>query len=147
IVLRQHIAERPTEPQSAHPAFDVVVVATTALASVQRELAELRLKLLTGGAAALAVAVLLALAFGRRLLRPVEARARGARASGEGETVPMPDRGTGDEVDALAAVLGESFQRLRDARDRERRFAADASHELRTPVAIVQTAADVALRG
>jgi signal transduction histidine kinase len=50
-----------------------------------------------------------------------------------------------DELGFLAATLNDLLERLQLAFDSQRRFMADASHELRTPVAIIQGEADVAL--
>lgn len=51
-----------------------------------------------------------------------------------------------DEVKALIDELNGLFGRLQSAFDREKRFAADAAHELRTPLAVLKTQAQVALR-
>lgn len=81
-------------------------------------------------------------------LRPVERiRARAARI---GETEPgerLPQPGTGDELDRLTATLNELLARLAGALEHERRIVSDASHELRTPISVLRTRLDVALRG
>jgi two-component system OmpR family sensor kinase len=50
-----------------------------------------------------------------------------------------------DELGYLAATLNGLLERLQHAFESQRRFMADASHELRTPIAIIQGEADVAL--
>ena len=58
--------------------------------------------------------------------------------------VPVP--GTDDEVAHLAATMNAMLERLERARETQRRFVADASHELRSPVATLLAAAEVELR-
>ena len=53
--------------------------------------------------------------------------------------------GGGDELVRLARVVNDLLDRLEQAFELQRRFMADASHELRTPTAIVRTEADVTL--
>lgn len=50
------------------------------------------------------------------------------------------------EVSPLIDELNQLFLRLRQAFEREKRFAADAAHELRTPLAALKTQAQVALK-
>jgi signal transduction histidine kinase len=98
------------------------------------------------------VAVLLASGLGYLLatagLRPVEAMRRRARevslSDGGGELLPLP--AARDEIRRLGETLNEMLDRLRRSFERERRFVADASHELRTPVAVIKAELEAALR-
>ncbi len=51
-----------------------------------------------------------------------------------------------NEIEPLVNELNYLFQRLQEAFDREKRFTADAAHELRTPLAALNTHTQVALR-
>lgn len=51
-----------------------------------------------------------------------------------------------DEVHRLATTLNEMLSRLASAQSAQRRFVADASHELRSPVSTISTALDVSSR-
>ncbi|GBG15647.1 two-component system, OmpR family, sensor histidine kinase QseC [Novimethylophilus kurashikiensis] len=59
---------------------------------------------------------------------------------------PLSMQGVPDEVAPLAAALNDLFSRLERAFETERRFTADAAHELRTPLAALKIQAQVALR-
>ncbi len=135
-----------SEEESAHPAYAVEVRVGTSLAPLHAQLARIRWSVL----AVIGVSVLVVLAFAafvsRRVTRPLDELGRAAVAVRAGGDAPMPSRGTGDEVDRLASILDEAFAALRHEMDRQRRFTADASHELRTPVSIVQNHTEVALR-
>lgn len=80
----------------------------------------------------------------RRALAPV---GRIARAAGEIEAQNLSARlslpGTGDELEHLSATLNAMLARLEDSFRRITQFTADASHELRTPIAIIRTTAEV----
>jgi len=74
----------------------------------------------------------------RRLARPLERLAEAAgnvdqRALIEG----MPPAGI-EELDAIAASLSQSARRLEETLARERSFSADASHQMRTPLAALR---------
>lgn len=59
---------------------------------------------------------------------------------------PLSMHGVPDEVAPLAAALNDLFSRLQHAFESERRFTADAAHELRTPLAALKIQAQVAMR-
>jgi signal transduction histidine kinase len=81
-----------------------------------------------------------------RALRPVE-RIRHAvtdiTSADLSQRVPEP--GTADEIGHLAHTMNDMLTRLDDAAQRQRRFVADASHELRSPLAAIRTTLDVGL--
>jgi signal transduction histidine kinase len=57
----------------------------------------------------------------------------------------VPEPGTVDEIGHLAETMNQMLARLEDSVLRQRRFVADASHELRSPLAVLRTTLDVAL--
>jgi signal transduction histidine kinase len=71
-----------------------------------------------------------------RALRPVETirtQVESISATTLDRRVPVP--AAHDEVSRLARTMNAMLDRLHHARDRERQFIADASHELRSPLA------------
>jgi heavy metal sensor kinase len=83
---------------------------------------------------------------GRRGLRPLEAIAHQARdITGRTPDNRLAVPGAGPELDAVASSFNLVLDRLGLALATQRRFMADASHELRTPVSILRTVADVTL--
>ena len=51
-----------------------------------------------------------------------------------GRRVPVPERD--DEIGRLATTMNDMLDRLQHSAERERRFVADASHELQSPLAV-----------
>jgi signal transduction histidine kinase len=71
-----------------------------------------------------------------RALRPVESiRAEVAEIGDTDLHRRAPEPGTADEIGRLAVTMNAMLDRLEQAAERQRRFVADASHELRSPLA------------
>jgi heavy metal sensor kinase len=83
----------------------------------------------------------------RRALAPVDTLVRTARdISGANLNSRLPKLETGDELQRLSDTLNEMLERIETAFRRITEFTADASHELRTPVSLIRTEAELALR-
>ncbi len=80
-------------------------------------------------------------------LRPITEISRTARRiTAEDLSLRIRTRLTGDELDHLVETLNAMLARLDDAFAQMRRYAADAAHELRTPLAVLKGGIEVALR-
>jgi signal transduction histidine kinase len=109
-------------------------------------LADLLQLLLVAGPVALLLASLAAYGVAAAALRPVEAmRARAAQVSTAEPDQRLPVPPTDDEIARLGVTLNAMLGRLGEALAHERQFVADASHELRSPLAILKTELDLAL--
>ncbi len=81
-----------------------------------------------------------------RALRPVTAMAAQAEAiTVQALDVDLATGTAPDEVGQLARAFNQLLERLRTALRTQRQFMADASHELRAPISVVRTAAEVML--
>lgn len=83
----------------------------------------------------------------RRALAPVDAIVRTARdISGTNLDSRLDELHSGDELERLTNTLNEMLSRIEVSFQRVTRFTADASHELRTPISLIRTEAELALR-
>ncbi len=81
-----------------------------------------------------------------RALRPVESMRQEVEVIGaEDLHRRVPEPATGDEIGRLARTMNAMLGRLEDATDRQRRFVADASHELRSPLTGIRAQLEVDL--
>lgn len=88
--------------------------------------------------ALLALLGVLSWALIRRLLRPLEQAAQGIAAKSEHDLSPVDAQGQPREMQPMVLALNRLLARLDVALASERRFTADAAHELRTPLAAVR---------
>lgn len=79
-----------------------------------------------------------------RVLRPVDAiRAEVDRISASRLDRRVPEPPTADEIARLAHTMNAMLDRLAGSAERQRRFVADAAHELRSPLARIRTVLEV----
>ena len=124
------------------------VIVAYSLDSVNSSLRVLRNILVAGGFAVLAVAALLGSLIGAALLRPLNRMRQTAQRIGDERDFSrrMPVANTRDELGRLSVSfnqmlteLEQSHADLQGTLEAQRRFVADASHELRTPMTAIRT--------
>jgi len=124
-----------------------VVVAGVSLAERDAALDKLDNALLIGVPPALLLATLAAYALAAAALRPVERmRQRAATISTDEISTRLPLPESHDEIRRLGDTLNEMLDRLEDGLNHERMFIANASHELRMPLAVLKAELEVSLR-
>jgi signal transduction histidine kinase len=141
-----HDAEREKLMLLVRPTENRILVVGASREDVDEALAALRNQLLIAVPLALAVAGGLGYLVAGAGLRPIEqmrARAATISARSAGERLPVP--AADDELRRLALTLNAMLERLDHALQRERRFVAEASHDLRTPLALMLTEVELAL--
>ncbi len=129
---------------SPETVFQIGVV--TPLAPIEDGLSAIRWVLWVAVPVLIAIVALLTYMTANRALRPVHSITRRTRSITDAnlsERVPVPD--SGDDISELATTMNEMLDRLDGSQQRQRRFIADASHELRSPVAASKAQLEVAL--
>ncbi len=117
------------------------------LDSVRQTLATFATLLVAVYLAAVALLVLVSLWLARTAIGPINEIARSAQEiGGEDMTKRLNWQGRTDELGILAARFDEMLSRLEAAFARERRFISDASHELKTPLTVINGNAQMLLR-
>ncbi len=124
-----------------------VVESGLTLTKTDLTLARFRNGLLLIAPAVLLMAGLAGHLISRRALDPVAAIAQEAQRIHDGNLQSrLPRLDTRDELAHLSSTLNDMLERIESAVRSVRDFTAHASHELRTPVALIRSEADLALR-
>ncbi|MFD4662183.1 sensor histidine kinase [Streptomyces halstedii] len=123
----------------------LTVHAGAPLAAEQEAVGSVRGAMLAGLPALLLVVAAVTWLVTRRALRPVEGIRRELAAITASQDLGrrVPEPGSRDEIARLARTTNETLSALETSVDRQRRFVADASHELRSPIASLRTQLEV----
>jgi signal transduction histidine kinase len=129
------------------PQGRVTLIAQRSLAEVDDTTGNMTDALLIGVPILVLLVGALAWYLAGRALRPVELiRAEAAAITGSTMHRRVPEPGTDDEVGKLAQTMNAMLERLERSSALQRQFVSDASHELRSPVTVIRTQLEVALR-
>jgi two-component system OmpR family sensor kinase len=124
-----------------------IVVAGVSLATRDAALDKLDDSLWIGVPPALVLASIAAYFLAAAALAPVERmRSRAAMISTDEISTRLPLPEAKDEIQALGRTLNAMLDRLEEGLNHERQFVANASHELRMPLAVLKAELEVALR-
>ena len=129
----------------ASPGGGFILVGTS-IAPIEKELDSLRIRLLGIGTLIVGGGFLVGWLLLGRSLKPIRQISETAHRISEGD---LSDRiainEDGSELGKLSSVLNETFEKLDSSFEHQVRFTADASHEMRTPIAVILAKSQFAL--
>jgi hypothetical protein len=117
---------------------------TESLSGANRRVRFALLIMAASGLVALGLGWLVANRLARRLTQPLADLAAAAATTGDGGPVVTTSVTGVAEIDTLTEALDANARRVSDALARERRFSADVSHQLRTPLTAIRLRVDAA---
>jgi len=138
---------RTLQTEAAMPGRHYRILVAAPLEGTELMLRRLRQVLLWAAPLVLLIASLGGYWISRRALAPVDAVTHAARSIGIGnlsQRLEVP--AAGDELRRLSETWNGMLERLEAAVKRLSQFTADASHELRTPIALIRATAELTLR-
>jgi two-component system OmpR family sensor kinase len=113
---------------------------------IESGLRRLAVQLVLLGAAVVGVGVVVGAWIASRALRPVREITQAAREIAGGDwTRRISAKDAAVELSGLAGTLNDTFDRLERSYQQQKRFTADASHELGTPVSVILSKTQVTL--
>lgn len=137
---------RVTERQLRLGGTEYRVTLIASLAHEDAELATVRKILLLVGGISIITSGFVSYWLARVSLRPIEKIQETTASIGATRLHHrLPIHNSHDELGRLSLTINAMIERLQRAFDEIRRFTADASHELRTPITVIRTEAEVAI--
>ncbi len=124
-------------------AYDIGYVEAFPLQSTERTLRVLGTALVVGAVSAGLVATFFGWSVSRRLLRPISRVADAAGEIAHGALGARLEPESDPDLDRLAGSFNEMADAVQERIERERRFASDVSHELRSPITALTAAVEV----
>lgn len=129
----------------AGPPGEIVILGRS-IAPLEEELSSLALRLVLAGVAIVGGGFLVGWFLIGRSLKPIARIGSTAhRIAGGDLSDRIEIRGRGSELGQLSQVLNETFDQLESSFEHQVRFTADASHEMRTPIAVILAKSQFAL--
>jgi signal transduction histidine kinase len=133
----------PLDPATA-PGWSIRIVSSAA--DLERTLRHIDQWFAAGGGLIVLLAAAVGWTLTGRLLQPVDAMANSAEQITAAEPMArLPVQNPNDELGRLGRSFNEVLDRLDDALVQQRRFLADAAHELRSPIARMRSVAELTL--
>jgi len=136
------------QPVTGQDARGVVLIQVAETLEVREQLARrILFDTLARQALLIAVVTLVTLVVVTRALRPVGTLRRELAARSDRDLSPLATPGLPNELQPVVAAVNELMQKLARMIELQKQFIRDASHQLRTPLAVLKTQAQNGLRG